>query len=842
MKIHNLKVRGAIGIKKGMGLDELELDFSGLSGLIALAGPNGHGKTTLLENLSPYRMFASRGGALQRHFFLKDSFRDLTFEYCGDIYRTLVKINSNSDRSEGFVWKNDEPQIDGKVSNYNQYIENLLGSSNLFYNSVFCAQNSDKLSDMTTGQLKQLFVEFLRLDRLAKYESMAKQACTLLNGSTVQIERNIQATRDHVSTIGDVDARLKEAEYQCSGLRERVLDTGRSIDAEKKTIEGLKEVQASNAVNIERQKDLKKALDDLRNDRTRAYSSHSQQLDEQGQSIAKKKEAIAKHQDLIGKKQDIQNAAARIENLKEGIDLVQKCGANIQANLENLYKKVNELDDEKQSIQAKMDALKNRDDIEKTSQKVDIFSQTLRNIEENVTGLKTKLKEKDQNFDIVRIDSAISSAKDSMALLDQRGDCPVDNPKCSFVVSAIKARDELKNLEKEKEGLLKAIELEKDEILVQITNDEDAYPLILEDLKAHAILQNQITTRIDNELDSLHTRLNEANTAQQKIRVEIEKVRIKRTEKTEELNQLHTEIEGVRGLAEKEPELRAAEAQVNQIQNDIISIESQMKRDKEQYDKTELQGRSKIRDLELRLENVEIQIDGKVSEKIEAAHKRLSDLQANETDLSQSLKSEEADIITIQKQVDEVTGMKKNIEASQEELGRLTAEASQWLYLQNACGKTGLQALEIDGVAPLITGYANDLLSSSFGPNFSVNLITQDPETGREVLDIIVIRGDGSETRLENLSGGEKVWVLKSLRLAMTLISKEKSGRNFQTILADEEDGPLDAEKAQSFVGLYKAILEVGGFESCFYISHNPDVVGMADHRIEFSEGGVQII
>lgn len=62
MKILNAKLRGFIGVKKGMGLDEIEVDLSSLSGLVALAGPNGHGKTTLLENLSPYRGLASRKG------------------------------------------------------------------------------------------------------------------------------------------------------------------------------------------------------------------------------------------------------------------------------------------------------------------------------------------------------------------------------------------------------------------------------------------------------------------------------------------------------------------------------------------------------------------------------------------------------------------------------------------------------------------------------------------------------------------------------------------------------------------------------------------------------------
>jgi hypothetical protein len=55
MKLLDLKVRGSIGIKKGMGLDEISLDLSGVSGLVALAGQNGRGKTTILECATPFR-------------------------------------------------------------------------------------------------------------------------------------------------------------------------------------------------------------------------------------------------------------------------------------------------------------------------------------------------------------------------------------------------------------------------------------------------------------------------------------------------------------------------------------------------------------------------------------------------------------------------------------------------------------------------------------------------------------------------------------------------------------------------------------------------------------------
>src|SRR5574338_602723 len=95
MKILKLKLRGAIGIRKGLGLEEVEIDFSNFqSGLIALTGRNGSGKTTIMENLHPYRMMVSRDGSLQSHFFLKDSYRILDFEFNNRIYRAQIYIDA----------------------------------------------------------------------------------------------------------------------------------------------------------------------------------------------------------------------------------------------------------------------------------------------------------------------------------------------------------------------------------------------------------------------------------------------------------------------------------------------------------------------------------------------------------------------------------------------------------------------------------------------------------------------------------------------------------------------------------------------------------------------------
>ncbi len=56
MKILSLTLKGFRGIRDGMGLDVLELDFERLvpgAALVVITGANGRGKTTVMDNLHP---------------------------------------------------------------------------------------------------------------------------------------------------------------------------------------------------------------------------------------------------------------------------------------------------------------------------------------------------------------------------------------------------------------------------------------------------------------------------------------------------------------------------------------------------------------------------------------------------------------------------------------------------------------------------------------------------------------------------------------------------------------------------------------------------------------------
>src|SRR5262245_30238649 len=143
-----LTLKGFRGIRDGLGRDELTLDFEQLAGdaaLVAIAGANGRGKTTVMDNMTPYPVMPSRAGAdglgsfsYYDHVFLPESVKELVWEYGGRRYRSALVFRLNGKkRAEAFLhvrsgnaWtlvKLDDGTVsDGKVDTYERCVECIL--------------------------------------------------------------------------------------------------------------------------------------------------------------------------------------------------------------------------------------------------------------------------------------------------------------------------------------------------------------------------------------------------------------------------------------------------------------------------------------------------------------------------------------------------------------------------------------------------------------------------------------------------------------------------------------------------------------------------------------------
>ncbi len=244
MRLKQFRLRGAKGIKYGLGVDTVHLDFSQLEpGLIAIVGPNGAGKTTLVENLTPWRSLFSRNGSLAKQFCLKDSERELIIEVDGHEYRVHLVIDGIAGKLESYLYKDGVClNPDGKEKTYNEAVAGVFGTEDLFYRSLFSPQNQRSFSELVPAERKTLLLEMLGENKLeAKAKAAGEKAkesqrgSDQLNGRKAQIDQLIndlldveesiaigqKLIEDRESSLGTLSAGIDELKYQIATLEEK---------------------------------------------------------------------------------------------------------------------------------------------------------------------------------------------------------------------------------------------------------------------------------------------------------------------------------------------------------------------------------------------------------------------------------------------------------------------------------------------------------------------------------------------------------------------------------------------------------------------------------------------
>jgi len=172
--------------------DPVEVDFAALGeGLVAIAGVNGAGKTSVLE--SPFAClhgyFPTRDQAgLYGVAHGRDARIEVELESGGQPYRATVAVDAVGQRTEAYLHNGDgSPITSGKVREYLAETERRFGSPRLMLAAALSAQNKrGAFLDLSKVERKALLADILDVEGL---QVLSEAARARLRAGELALER-----------------------------------------------------------------------------------------------------------------------------------------------------------------------------------------------------------------------------------------------------------------------------------------------------------------------------------------------------------------------------------------------------------------------------------------------------------------------------------------------------------------------------------------------------------------------------------------------------------------------------------------------------------------------------
>lgn len=758
-RLIRVKLRGAIGIWKGLHKDEITVDFTKYAnGLIAVCGKNGNGKTTLIENCHAYPQLLTRNGTLKDNFRLRDSCREVVYQNAttGQYRKFLIQIDgetkSGLTKYYAFTSNNDAdyepvPEVDGTLAPYNALVNSLFGDINLFMRTSFITQKSPKnlpdLASATKGEKKQLFAELAGISYLQGYADKAKDNGDAIARENEKTEAQLEILRPMIEAKKSIEEEIARNESIAAEAEAALPDLEKRVNVLKEKVAGFETVSRHNADVIEKINELNRQIADIKS-KNEAVSAKMIRLRD---SISKEAEA----ENTLKTYQEYE-AEHKAENDK----MVSSLSGN--AALMSEYEKANSE-----------------------------FNDSCKDAESKIRDLTSKISENDFSYKTVLRDIKDLEEKVAKPFDDTCPYCgqklPEDQiePKRKLFEQNKKSL-EGKNTDKAKfENVLSG--LKKD--LEEVQEERDA-------MDFNAPIKPKLATYNRAHLDDLESKMrNIDKSGAEKIIQEaatakavIEELKNQFTGNAEQNEKLNKDLESVKAELEPYDSLEHSQAMTAQTEAETALSEKEKEKQFAEYGITT--GKEKLADIEAK---------------------------------------------------------SKEIRKLQKECDKNEQNIDEWKYLEKAFGKDGIQALELDALSPNIASIANRILKKAGYDKFSIDFATtRIGGTGsktKQIEDFIIYaidNSDGSRTTIDNLSGGESIWIRKAIYEAFTAMRRQNTNFSFLTSFNDEADGALDEQSKEDYTRILEAAREESKIEQIVVITQSEEVKAMIDQKIEMAK------
>ncbi len=727
----SLTLKGFRGIRDGLGLDALTLDLERLAGdaqLVALAGANGRGKTTILDNLHPYLTMPSRAavaGAGGFSFYdqvcLPEAEKDLVWFHAGRRYRSQVVIRNNGRRAtEAYLFAQDAAgqwrplQLpdgtvsDGKTGSYVRCVEHLLGSAETFFTAAFAAQGKRQLSAYQAGEIKTLLADLLGQEEIRNEGRKAGQVVDLLKAGLVAMRQERAGLDAPLQRLDAERQRLAAAPARVESLARTQRERGQSLDSARNR---LAQLQAT----FDQSRGTEARRAQLNTERTELIQAGRQSIE------AIKAQESSQRQRLEQLDRRIATRKAQVAAQRQGLARQrQQCEGILQAEgtVRRAVRRALLADILLTARSARLQAARERlSSLRQCTTQQDAARQRVQAVEREAGQAALRSEDLGRRFGLTR--------EVPCAGTDLQGQCKLLGDAREAQTLMPSAQGTIRRLADEKGAAQRKL----DRLTAQWQRLKEAP----QELARAEALETRARDRAVR-----YTRLSAREG-------EIRQARVRLTDIDRELAAM-APAAGQTDTPEEQDERR-------QIDLALQALATQHEHQAKHY-------RQMLDRLDASLAGLPPAFDGRLlAEARNAVATAQQDAARADRDHLQAVRDAEA-LAALDRQARELNDRQQAVAAR---IANVELQLGNWNLLAKCLSNDGLIALAIDDAGPTLAGFANDLLLACYGSRFSVSLLTQvETKKGeqREGFAIEVHDGESGQSKhVEQMSGGERVWI-----------------------------------------------------------------------------------